>query len=1345
MSEISSLQENSTSVYSYTIAPEIANRIRAGEDLNVEQLGLSVRSRNCLARSHMMKLSEILLLNEAQIIAMHGVGEKSLHEILDFIHSARKCYGLTADTELEENARKYEILDIIDSALSDTVASSIPEVISYLSQLREKINKCTDPDKLPGLTRRAQLWEKAAPRFSEYVFSRLDADAFRGIVPSEIKKYLPVDFTSSALSKCLDALIARGMLELIEGKYYPICPDVYDVINRIKNERFRSTLVMRLSGMSLEQVGYKLGGITRSWAEQIENKAWFAVSEISPILKEDVYKSFYEKYAVDKYRFCSIFGTKEYVYTYLKLRYTHGTEALTAAPNDGALSEPVREQVRIYFAKAAEEKATKKAIVKTVESPKRASKQTAFFASDPSVREINRKMDTPVKAAVYKKLIKRINNYFDKKYYIGDIAIKDDEYEILKAYAAVMYDKTLAHRLPLSDCPVLAVALVQIGIKRYDSKFWPHVEAEIGAKIPQQKQRYLGESFINTMKAHNKAFISESDMVASIMFHTFVSDYYSKGLFALLFQYYKNDLERDINRNDKDQMAALMETLATKAELDEAAGEAFTDQFMEKGSRAYKLRQHTLQAISANPGKSSMRLRRIIRNIDEAFWNDKLPKNPVSRLTKLYVQWVEESEEFRKEYRRYKQGEIRNKGKKHFSSPYPFANIANDKFRVMLPAQIVKENYADNIKWRITTDSGTYFKEVETFPVLTGFKTDESYVCISVDEVFGSITSELIWDDNTVVKKYTNLPECKVRFFDLDGDYAPRLFKIPMIAYSRAGIVLKSPALMDKLCSEDYTRWEFEFEDGDIVIFPDGDSMVVGEKYSDGFTKRGKLSGAFCTSQEGKRIDIYSRLPDLILTIPKSRINGTAIVVNGVKYRLGDCSYTEFNSADSKGCRAFFISTDRFKECGNNMLNTILVDVPGSSFVKEYSFAYIDGLSAYFDGSPYVFEDRGTISFPDTVEVKCLDKKAKKLSDENGFSFELSSERSTLPMRINEKLDVEFDVPVLLWSTDSESWKTEPLGEIWSSDFFKVKTVYIKSPEKRIELSTDSDSDDDDDIQAVSAEKRADGVYSVDMTRFMSWITRDRISHNVLIKVGSKEYPFATVYAKSYVVNCDVAADYENGILTCSGEIFGRSDYYIDIIHMNTGRVIADKQRFVGNSFSVSDKLSSGDYRIEIFEAEDDDSGFDELTYYSIFECTKKLINRSDLSGHYLHIRKFRPASGSYLFTDFSREYWVTDFEKADKGIYEGLLLENGDQTGINVQVEFTDSNNLRYFHVSFWDDYDEAYIDFIFDAESKALVREEVGGLSAGRRYRRYKMLFRDEVIFYGTLEDDLPEEYKR
>ena len=69
-----------------------------------------------------------------------------------------------------------------------------------------------------------------------------------------------------------------------------------------------------------------------------------------------------------------------------------------------------------------------------------------------------------------------------------------------------------------------------------------------------------------------------------------------------------------------------MDTLQFRASMSEEESEAFTDQFTGRGSRAYKLRHHTLQAIAANPTHSSMRLRRIIRLMDKAFWKDTVPQ-----------------------------------------------------------------------------------------------------------------------------------------------------------------------------------------------------------------------------------------------------------------------------------------------------------------------------------------------------------------------------------------------------------------------------------------------------------------------------------------------------------------------------------------------------------------------------------------------------------------------------------------------------------------------------------------------------------------------------------------------
>ena len=72
------------------------------------------------------------------------------------------------------------------------------------------------------------------------------------------------------------------------------------------------------------------------------------------------------------------------------------------------------------------------------------------------------------------KLFKRIDREINRFKYIGDISINDDEYDILIRYLK----RTLSDFSGLRrrhDDSLLAVALVQIGIREYNGRFWPHV------------------------------------------------------------------------------------------------------------------------------------------------------------------------------------------------------------------------------------------------------------------------------------------------------------------------------------------------------------------------------------------------------------------------------------------------------------------------------------------------------------------------------------------------------------------------------------------------------------------------------------------------------------------------------------------------------------------------------------------------------------------------------------------------------------------------------------------------------------------------------------------------------
>ena len=950
---------------------------------------------------------------------------------------------------------------------------------------------------------------------------------------------------------------------------------------------------------------------------------------------------------------------------------------------------------------------------------------------------VQAKRISPYKKAA-KKLIGRINKEFDKKFFIGDIIISDYEYSILIDHAIGLMRSMVASGRPLLDSPLLVVTLVQIGIRKYDGNFWSHAEKELGIQLSQRYRNLLSDTLLSTLKHHKKFILSESERVQTTLFHGFVSNYYSKGLFELLFQYYSKDLERDIYRNDTQQMQALMDTLAMKASMDENAGEAFADQFMVKGSRAYKLRHHTLNAISANPVHSRVRLRRLLRLIDNAFWNGKIPKNPSSRLTILFKEWVEESPSYREEYNKFMLGEIRNKGKKHFSMPYLFADIRRTNFELRLPAQIVRENEPSTAVWEITTNRRTRMVPVEYGIALTGYKTLDTECSIAPDELFGTIKCQLLWGD-AVVKRFGNIPAADVRFFDLEGDYAARLFRIPMCAYTRVGDKLSSSALLKSGPVGNCVRWDFVFERGDIVILPNGESMVVGDHYVEGLVPRGRVPGVSFSDSKHIGTVVYSQIPELVLTVPTAKLDETALTINKKTFLLKDIEHTKFDVSNNKSQCAVIIPLSKTCACANYSLNAVYVSIPGEVKTQSFDFVLIKGFAAEFAGAPYVFEERGTVVFPDHIPVTCDD--AEALYGENGFCFDLTSGIDRMTLVVNGNLYLDLQIPVFSWSIDGEYWRIEPAGELWYSEFNRLQKIFVRSPISKIIFSTDADVDDDydDEQYMVSAERIDDERFVVDLHPFKKWMTRDVMKHQLNMKIGNAEYAFASVYTRSFVVSSELNADYDTNELSCKCDIIGMAEYFVDIKHQLTGKVIADKEKLVDGRFVTQDALRSGVYTVEIFESEMDEDE-DECTFWPIHTMEKELLNKNDISGKFLHVRTFKPSRLSNLYTELSHQYWVTGLERVDSHTYHGALWDNGIEADIEVEVRFPNIDDMRFFTIAFWDDYEEIYLDFMFDAKMGKLVQEEVDGLRPSERYRRYRVLYEEDYIFFGILKDEMP-----
>ena len=53
------------------------------------------------------------------------------------------------------------------------------------------------------------------------------------------------------------------------------------------------------------------------------------------------------------------------------------------------------------------------------------------------------------------------------------------------------------------------------------------------------------------------------------------------------------------------------------------------------------------------------------------------------------------------------------------------------------------------------------------------------------------------------------------------------------------------------------------------------------------------------------------------------------------------------------------------------------------------------------------------------------------------------------------------------------------------------------------------------------------------------------------------------------------------------------------------------------------------------------------------------------------------------------------------------------------------------------YDDYDEDYVDFLYDSQERAVALEVEPGLRPSARYRRYKVLFDSDYVYYGAVEE--------
>lgn len=114
-------------------------------------------------------------------------------------------------------------------------------------------------------------------------------------------------------------------------------------------------------------------------------------------------------------------------------------------------------------------------------------------------------------------------------YLIGQIEVSDEEYQIIKQIARMIFSYINTASTTIPSKPIMALFMVQVAIRFYsEGNYWDYFEEEMGERISSYKKTYLGRMFMNTIR-ENHLFIYEPNKRGNMQY---VQNILAHGLVA---------------------------------------------------------------------------------------------------------------------------------------------------------------------------------------------------------------------------------------------------------------------------------------------------------------------------------------------------------------------------------------------------------------------------------------------------------------------------------------------------------------------------------------------------------------------------------------------------------------------------------------------------------------------------------------------------------------------------------------------------------------------------------------------------------------------------------------------
>lgn len=957
------------------------------------------------------------------------------------------------------------------------------------------------------------------------------------------------------------------------------------------------------------------------------------------------------------------------------------------------------------------------------------------------------------------KFFARINKEFDKKVLIGDIIISDEENTYLRNYMIRCLKSLSLSKLPRYP-KVFAFGLVRYAMKYYGSKtFFPYFKKEYGISLTAQQQGILHDLFYIIMQAYNKIYdMNATTKIDNINMHCFVTDRCANQFFDYIFDYWRLDLNRNIENLYGEDGNKYLNRLIDEIEANNVTA-------------VNNIMKHTSMAIKMNRKSGRLRIKRFLQIIDNCFWDQTDIPDTGNRFNKLIKEWMSLPDgKFQAEYRKVK-NHSGKRGAKLLSHPLLVLNLSSGKFAIKLPQQILPHCGEDEYPiWTISNQHSSTKADPNLLYGRIGLYTNECEIALPDEYLFDDIRMVLASER----RKYASFSfkKSNIRFFNKTGiniDYSKGFLPEGLlIAYS------PSPDLPQPINGENYKiesvgqyyRCIYEVKAGDILKSSDEHAIPIGHILNEGLTENA-IKGAY-VNINGNNLQIYSSLPKIIFKTTPKQFDGTALSISGDDFtpqfiHIKDYPYHEFKLDDNlDDCYAYIIDLNDY--ITKDGIYRAELNIPANKSSKISEFAYLKGFKFKFNNTSYVFTDFGEVSFPASLSVivdkDWITKNSEKILP---FSFAQKSEYGknvndcalSIQYVINGKpTNITLEVPAFFWKfTKTDDWNYKLPSDVSLKNL--PNYMYVKGPfdfrSKSTKLCLDDKSAINFDETDIYARKTSDSDYYIfPLSNAKSWLDYSVAKRTINIFLDGEKHPFLNVICRSIITGSHLYCDHDTQTLYGKFEIIGDSEYTIKIEH--EGKIIGQDIPLTNGQFTLETDSLGGDYLITVYEIIDSDDGFDSDTI-KLGEYSLCLFDISKMSGTIIavkaffdHERKFSPISLSprYFITidDLIEDpdinqiigIWKADLTDPDTykkcTFYKGTLSHYEDKvikTDFTVLIVFFNKSDTSQFTIL--REYDGEYLELLYDYKTHTLIQSDEG-LKRWQKLERIQLLQDDEYV---------------